>query len=398
MHAKDIKLWLCGITSEEDPKKGPNNVGEGDNWHLLVGLIQAVWLQGKILQQLTWVIVVLLPKVGGDYQDIGLLKPIWKVVERIMHWQLNVLPFHEALHWCRNRHGTGTAILEAKLAQQLAYLKQEPFYGVFLDLKKAFGAMDKERCLLILEGYGAGPNMVCLIHTFWWEATIVCCTSRNYRGPFQVGQGVTQGGALSVKLFNILVDAVIREWLRQLRASSIVDPEELDLLMAAFFAIFYVDDAYLADRDPDFLQVALTSLASLLECVGLETNVKKMQAKICTPGRISTQLSTDSYCRKYGYGSYTREQWDARAAECRQCQAKIRHLADIHKIYQQMVVTEELLEDRAGVSYKATTLLNGKLACPFPGCVGELGSGWMMRQHFRDIHPKDLATMPKEQG
>jgi hypothetical protein len=66
---------------EEDPEKGPVNVGEGDNWRLLVGLIQAIWMQGKILQQLTWVIVVLLPKGGGDYRGIGLLELLWKVVE-----------------------------------------------------------------------------------------------------------------------------------------------------------------------------------------------------------------------------------------------------------------------------------------------------------------------------
>jgi hypothetical protein len=39
MHAEDIKQWLRGITLEEDPKKGPDNVGEGDNWGLLVSLI-----------------------------------------------------------------------------------------------------------------------------------------------------------------------------------------------------------------------------------------------------------------------------------------------------------------------------------------------------------------------
>jgi hypothetical protein len=136
MRAEDIKQWLCGITLEEDLQKGPDNVGEGNNWHLLVGLIQAIWMQGEILQQLTWVIVVLLPKGSRDYCGIGLLEPLWKVVERIMDWQLNALPLHEALHGCRNGRNTGTAILEAKLAQQLAHLKQEPFYGVFLDLKR----------------------------------------------------------------------------------------------------------------------------------------------------------------------------------------------------------------------------------------------------------------------
>jgi hypothetical protein len=93
---------------------------------------------------------MLLPKGGRNYGGIGLLEPIWKVVERIMDQRLNPLPLHEAPHGCCNGRGTGTAILEAKLAQQLAHLKQEPFHGVFLDLKKAFDAMDRERCLLIL--------------------------------------------------------------------------------------------------------------------------------------------------------------------------------------------------------------------------------------------------------
>jgi hypothetical protein len=101
-------------------------------------------------------------------------------------------------------------VLEAKLAQQLAHLEQVLFYSVFLDLKKAFDAMDCKPCLLILEVYGVGPKMIWLIRNFWANAMMVCRASINYSTPFKAGQGVTQGGPLSAKLFNVLIDAVAR--------------------------------------------------------------------------------------------------------------------------------------------------------------------------------------------
>jgi hypothetical protein len=38
----------------------------------------------------------------------------------------------------------------------------------------------------------------------------------------------------------------------------------------------------------------------------------------------------------------------------------------------------------------------GKLKCPFSLCKGELASGWMMRRHFRDLHPMDYIAVKKE--
>jgi len=69
----------------------------------------------------------------GAYRGIGLLEPIWKVLERIMDRRLDTIELHDCLHGCRAHHGTGTGVIEAKLAQQLSYLKLKPFYGVFLD-------------------------------------------------------------------------------------------------------------------------------------------------------------------------------------------------------------------------------------------------------------------------
>jgi hypothetical protein len=102
-------------------------------------------------------------------------------------------------------------MLEAKLAQQRAHLEQAPFYGVFLDLKKAFNAMDCKWCLLILEGYGVGPKMIRLIRNFWANMTMACQASVNYGTPFKAGRGVTQGGPLSAKLVYVLTDALARE-------------------------------------------------------------------------------------------------------------------------------------------------------------------------------------------
>ena len=54
---------------------------------------------------------------------------------------------HDSLHGFRSERGTGTAIIEAKLSQRLAYLEAEAFFGIFIDLQKAFDAMDREGCV-----------------------------------------------------------------------------------------------------------------------------------------------------------------------------------------------------------------------------------------------------------
>ena len=61
------------------------------------------------------------PERGGDYRGIGLLEPIWKVVEVLMDKRFLAIEFHDCLHGFLAGRGTGTATMEVKLAQQLAY-------------------------------------------------------------------------------------------------------------------------------------------------------------------------------------------------------------------------------------------------------------------------------------
>ncbi len=171
-----------------------------------------------------------------------------------MDLRLDMIDLHNTLHGCCVHRGTGTAVIEAKSAQQLTYFELQPFYGVLLDLRKVFDAVDWGHCLMLLEGYGAGPQMIRLSRTYWQDAIMVCHASGNYGQPFKAGHGVTQGGPLSARLFNILVDAVICKWYRLLKTQVDYEAPKLDKLIATFFAIFYVDDAYLALKDAEFLQ------------------------------------------------------------------------------------------------------------------------------------------------
>ena len=103
--------------------------------------------------------MVLIPKGKGDYRGIGLVEVMWKVVAVILNRRLtSSINFHDVLHGFRADCGTGTATLKAKLLQQLAAMREEVFYVIFLDPTKAYDALDRSRCLGILEGYGVGPG------------------------------------------------------------------------------------------------------------------------------------------------------------------------------------------------------------------------------------------------
>jgi hypothetical protein len=214
---------------------------------------------------------------------------------------------------------------------------------------------------------------------------LVCRLVGKYGTAFTAGRGITQGGPLSLKLFNILVDAVVCKWVWLLEEDGDCKEGKLAALTSTFFAFFYVDNTYLASRDAGFLQYVLILLVDLFQQVGLQTNTSKTQTMICMLGWIWTQLPTKSYCWMQR-GTVTAAKWNSRNMQCYQCRKGMkacslcRHLADVHEIYQQTVVAKEVLEDQSPATYTASTELHGRdLPCPFPGCKGRLQDGWMMR-------------------
>ena len=99
-------------------------------------------------EETTWQAVVMILKGRKEYKVIGLVEVMWKVVVAILHCRLTTsITYHDFLHGVRAGRGRGTATLEAKLLQQLAAMREEVLYVIFLDLNKAYDALDRSRCL-----------------------------------------------------------------------------------------------------------------------------------------------------------------------------------------------------------------------------------------------------------
>ena len=57
---------------------------------------------------------------------------------------------HDVLHGFRQGRGAGTAIIEAKLEQQLAGIVHEPLFQIFIDVRKAYASLDQGICMEII--------------------------------------------------------------------------------------------------------------------------------------------------------------------------------------------------------------------------------------------------------
>ena len=125
----------------------------------------------------------------------------------------NKIPLHYINHVFRTERWKRIEILEVNIIQHIDSMETRPLHMVFIDLFKAYDTVDRIRILMILEEYGLGNNILCLLKSFWSQKIMSCRQSGCYVKPLSYHIGIIHGDVLSPTLFNILADAVLRSWI-----------------------------------------------------------------------------------------------------------------------------------------------------------------------------------------
>ena len=147
---------------------------------------------------------------------------------------------------------------------------------------------------------------------------MVAMAGGYYGTEFQGARGVTQGDPLSPTIFNVVVDAVVRNWATVVIAGT-EERRERGKEGRHQAALFYEDDGLVASSDLRWLQGAFNTLVGLFDRVGLPTNVGYTVGMVCRPLQAARNQLEAAYGRWItGEVPTYRERLKGRVS-CREC-------------------------------------------------------------------------------
>ena len=319
------------------------------------------------------------------HTGIVLLEVCYKVLSTIILMQIeDGIKWHPGIHGFRHRRGTGTCILEAKLRMQLASSLCQPLCQIILDLSKAYDMLNREFTMSLLEAYGVGPNTRSIIDAIWEHELMAPKSGSCFGTPFHAYRGVRQGDVISPIIFNIAVDAVLREW----------DVQISEEHLTGLSAFFYADDGCIDGDDDGNVQEGLNIITKLFLRMGLRMNCKKTKAMIHFGHSTSRCQSPAGYAHRYDKSLPSGRERAVQKVTCSKCNVPVnRQYLTIHMHEQHGFPMLQVPESppyhpsqRYLVDFPVERV---ETHCPVDDCPAHPKTREKLRRHFSTRNPDD---------
>jgi len=177
------------------------------------------WIYGDIPEEWRTVIVIPIHKKGDrnnpdNYRGISLLNTGYKIYSKIIAKRLTAIAVVLLLEE-QNRFRKGRFCMDCILsASQIIEKHREfniPTYIAFIDFKKAFDSVDRDKLWTIMLSTGIPTHLITITQKIHMEnITRVNAVNGISEDSRAITQGVRQGCPLSPVLFNLYLDEVIR--------------------------------------------------------------------------------------------------------------------------------------------------------------------------------------------
>ena len=97
---------------------------------------------------------------------------------------------------------------------------------------------------------------------------------------------MTHGRLVSLTLFNVVVDNVIRTWLAMRVEDQRVAHDSMVETVGRCLGVFYDNNGMVGSRNPKWLHHAMNVLVGLFRRYGLAANVAKSHTMTCQPDAL----------------------------------------------------------------------------------------------------------------
>ena len=248
------------------------------------------------------------------YRGISLLSITSKIFtgiinRRVYNWAEDNDKINIEQAGFRRSHSTIDHIftLHSIISNCLFGRKRSKVYVCFVDFKKAFDTVKREKLWEVLDRQGISGKMLNMIKAIYNKVIAVVRYGGEVTDEINCPQGVRQGCQLSPLLFTLLIAELAQEVAMGGRQGYQFNPGMIEL-----FTLLFADDIALIATTPAGLQNQINNLKRGAERLGLVVNLDKTKCVVFRKGGFLGRLEKWYYgeerievVNKYKYLGYT---------------------------------------------------------------------------------------------